>query len=346
MTGMPRPTIRDVARAAGVHPGTASRALDPARDGRVTPETARRVREAADRLGYVPDQFGRGLRTGRSQLIGVLVPDLGNPVFPPILRGIEETLRAAGYEAVIASTDDRVDRERDLLETLRLRGADGFIIASSRREDPAVAALVASTGAVVLVNRLVDPAVGTERGADSVASDDDAGVAAAVRHLVGLGHRTIAHVSGPEELSMTTVRRAAFERAVRDAGLDPRDCPVVEAGRYAAEEGERAAARLFDAHAPTAVIAGNDMIAVGCYAELRRRGLRCPDDVSVIGVNDMPLAGFLDPPLTTVAIPQYDIGAAAAELVLGRITHRDRAPVSRILPTRLVVRGSTAAPPR
>ena len=335
---MPKPTIQDVARAAGVHPGTVSRALNPELAGRITPETTRRVEEAAARLGYVPDQFGRNLRTRRSHTIGVLIPDLGNPVFPPIVRGIEDTLRAAGYEALIANTDDSAEREERLIGLLTARHCDGFIIASSRRDDPAVASLVGSATPVVLVNRLVDAA------AASVASDDAAGMRAAIAHLVELGHTAIAHVTGPAALSMTQVRRTAFEDAMRAAGLTVDPELVETAERYAVDEGNRAFARLLERRAPTAVIAGNDMIAIGCYAALRSRGARCPGDVSVIGFNDMLLSGFLDPPLTTVAIPQYDIGVCAAELIL-RLMADDGEPAHRLLPTELVVRGSTAPPP-
>jgi LacI family transcriptional regulator len=335
---VPKPTIQDVARAAGVHPGTVSRALNPELAGRITPATTRRIEEAAARLGYVPDQFGRNLRTRRSHTIGVLIPDLGNPVFPPIVRGIEDTLREAGYEALIANTDDSAEREEQLIGVLTARHCDGFIIASSRRDDPAVAGLLESKTAVVLVNRLMDAA------AASVASDDAAGMRAAVAHLVGLGHTAIAHVTGPAALSMTQVRRTAFEDAMRAAGFTVDPMLVETAERYAVDEGDRAFTRLLERRTPTAVIAGNDMIAIGCYAALRSRGARCPADVSVVGFNDMLLSSFLDPPLTTVAIPQYDIGVCAAELIL-RLMADDGEPAHRLLPTELVVRGSTAPPP-
>jgi LacI family transcriptional regulator len=333
---VPKPTIQDVARAAGVHPGTASRALNPELVGRTTPETTRRVQEAAARLGYVPDQFGRSLRTRRSNTIGVLIPDLGNPVFPPIVRGIEDGLRAAGYEALIANTDDSAEREEQLITVLAARRCDGYIIASSRREDPAVAALLTSKKPVVLVNRLMDTATA------SVASDDVAGLHAAVNHLVELGHTEIAHVSGPAALSMTRVRRAAFVEAMAAAGLADDPDLNETADRYAVDEGRRAFSRLLDRRSPTAVVAGNDMIAIGCYSALRSRGLRCPEDVSVVGFNDMPLSGFLDPALTTVSIPQYDIGVAAAESVLGLIA--DGPPERRLLPVALEVRDSTGPP--
>jgi LacI family transcriptional regulator len=333
-----KPTIQDVARAAGVHPGTVSRALNPQLAGRVTAETTRRIEEAAARLGYVPDQLGRNLRTRRSFTVGVLIPDLGNPVFPPIVRGVEDTLRRAGYEALIANTDDGPANEARLIEVLRARRCDGFVIASSRRDAPTIADLVAAGDPVVLVNRLV------ESGADSVASDDVAGMEAAVDHLVALGHTEIAYVSGPLDLSMTQVRRAAFADAVRSTGLADDGELVETADRYAVQEGERALGRLLERRRPTAVIAGNDLIAVGCYAALRKRGLNCPAEVSVVGFNDMPLAGFLDPPLTTVAIPQYEIGVTAAELVLARMNDGAAEPQARLLPTELVTRESTAPP--
>jgi LacI family transcriptional regulator len=309
--------------------------LNPTLAGRITAETTRRVKEAAMQLGYVPDQIGRSLRTNRSLTVGVLVPDLGNPVFPPIVRGIEDTLRSAGYEALIANTDDSPEREARLIGVLKSRSCDGFVIASSRYNAPAVTSL-AETAPVVVVNRLVDTTVA------SVASDDRKGMAQAVSHLVGLGHVEIAHVSGPENLSMTTLRRTAFEDAMRDAGLTIDPGLVTAAERYAADEGEIAFADMLSKRSPTAVIAGNDMIAIGCYAALRRHGLRCPTDVSVIGFNNMPLSGFFDPPLTTVAIPQYEIGAAAAEVVLHRIAADSSEPEHRLLPTELVLRGSTA----
>jgi LacI family transcriptional regulator len=330
---MPKPTIQDVARAAGVHPATVSRALNPALVGRVTPATTRRVEEAAARLGYVPDEFGRTLRTRRSRMIGVVVPDLGNPVFPPIVRGIEDTLRTAGYAALIANTDDSAEREEELLRTLTARRCDGFIIASSRRDDPAVIDLVNTKTPVVLVNRMMDTATA------AVASDDAAGMRAAVDHLVSLGHREIAHVGGPEALSMTGVRRAAFDSAMAAAGLEVSPELICAARRYTADEGQRAFEAVLARRVPTAVIAGNDMIAVGCYGALRSRGLRCPADVSVVGFNNMPLSDFLDPALTTVAIPQFDIGTQAAQLVLDLIA--DHPPAQRLVPVSLVVRGST-----
>lgn len=333
-----KPTIQDVARAAGVHPGTASRALNTQLAGRVTPETTRRVEEAAARLGYVPDQMARNLRTRRSYTVGVLIPDLGNPVFPPIVRGIEDTLRDAGYEALVANTDDSAERQRNVIGVLQARRCDGFVIGSARADDPDVVNLLRSDTPTVLVNRLVNGA------SLSISSDDDQGMQAAVDHLAALGHTRIAHVSGPANLSMSSVRLKAFESAMRSNGLDVDPNLVATAERYAADEGQRAFTALLELARPTAVIAGNDMIALGCYTALRARGLQCPTDMSVVGYNDMPLLDFFSPPLTSVSIPQYEIGTGAAELMLRRI-EGDRTSEHRTLATELVVRGSTGPPP-
>jgi LacI family transcriptional regulator len=338
MTAPGRLTIKDVARAAGVHPATASRALDPRLPGRISAATTERVVRAAAALGYVVDPVGRSLRTKRSATVGVLVPDLLNPFYPPLLRGIERALRASGFEALIASTDNDVQREGELLDVLKGRRCDGYLVASATRRDPAVHHLVRGGSPVVLVNRLTGVA------APSVTSDDALGIRAAVEHLRDLGHTTIAHVTGPPRISVTATREKAFRAAVRAARLSPG--PVVRAAEYTAAAGEKACGTLLDRSAVTAILAGNDMIAVGCYAAFDKRGIACPRDVSLVGINDMPLAEWLRPSLTTVAIPQEELGAAAARLIVTLIGDPATEVPDVSLPTTLVVRGSTAPAPR
>jgi LacI family transcriptional regulator len=312
-----RLTIKDVAKAAGVHPGTASRALNPRLAGRISAETTRRVVQAAAELGYVTDVVGRSLRTRRSATIGVLVPDLLNPFYPPLLRGVETGLRWEGFEALIASTDNEPDRESAIVAGFKARQCDGYIIASATHDDPTVNSIVADGLPVVLV------------------SDDARGISQAVRHLRELDHRRIAHITGPVQLSVTETRENAFRAAVPD-GI------VVRAESYTAAAGEQACATLLDSADVTAILAGNDMIAAGCYAAFDRRGLSCPADISLVGINNMPLAEWLRPGLTTVAIPQEDLGAQAARLIITLIDDPAADVGSVTLPTELVVRGSTA----
>jgi len=384
-----------VAERAGVHPGTASRALNPAHPGRIAEPTASRVRAAARDLGYTPDPTARSLRTRRSGIVGVVVPDLTNPVLPPIVRGIEETLWREGLACLVADTDNDVEREAvavsdatdhalrhrahprvsapaprptptaDAAVTptptptaaprpepapvlapgatgvavreLQARRCEGLVIASATRDSATVRALAGGDIPAVLVTRDVDGA-----GLAFVAGDDAAGVEAAARHLVDLGHERIAYLAGPRALSTTATRLAAVRRTLTGTAAPV----VVFCDAYAIAAGRRVARDLLAAHpGVTAILAGNDMVAIGVYEALAETGLRCPADVSVAGHNDMPLVDKLAPPLTTVAIPRAEIGVAAARRLLAGLRGEGEEPRRTLLATRLVVRGSTAPPP-
>jgi len=333
-----RPTLRDVASAAGVHPATASRALNDATRGLVRPETVERVRAVAGELGYQANPIARSLKTSRSETVGVLVPDLTNPLFPPIVRGIEDELAASGYTVLTANTDNDPQREATSVAAMQARQVDGLIVATALIEDPVLRETAARGVPMVLVNRT------TERlDVSAVAGDDATGIARTVDHLVGLGHADIAHIAGPLEVSTGAVRERAFRAAMRDHGLP--DSRVVVAEGYSEAAGRTALLELLGPDGPTAVIAGNDLLALGCYDALEESGLRCPDDVSVVGFNDMPLIARLRPPLTSVRVPQYELGVEAARLLLDRLSGRTLTSRVVLLPLSLVIRGSTAPPP-
>lgn len=320
-----------------MHPGTASRALDPARPGRVTAETTRKVERAAKELGYAPDPTARSLRTRRSGFVGVVVPDLTNPVIPPIVRGIEQVLWSAGLACLLADTDNNVEREAAVVTELRARRCEGLIVSTATRHSATVAALSGGHIPTVLVTRDIDAGK-----LPFVAADDAAGVTRAVDHLTELGHERIAHLTGPMDLSTTAVRAQAFRAAMgrRVAGVP---APVLHGEAFTIPAGRRVADALLGRRRDiTAIVAGNDMIALGCYAALTAAGLRCPEDVSIVGHNDMPLAGSLRPPLTTVAIPQYEIGREAARTLLDRLSGEGPNAPRVLLETRLIVRDSTA----
>jgi len=331
-----RPTLRDVARRAGVNPATASRALNPALPGRISAPTERKVREAAQELGYRPDPVARSLRTRRSGFVGVVVPDLTNPVLPPIVRAIEGELWTAGIACLLADTDNDVEREAALVEELLARRCEGLIIASATRGSAAVGALAGGEVPTVLVTRDIDA-----HSLPLVAGDDAAGVEEAIAHLAGLGHRAVAHVTGPRDLSTTTTRLRAFRAACKERGLDPNG-RVVHGDAFTTAAGAAAAELLLARdHEFTAIVAGNDLIALGCLQALGRTGLACPADVSVIGHNDTPMVDGLQPPLTTVAIPRAEIGVEAARILLRRLEGEEVATEPVLLPTELIVRGST-----
>src|SRR3954462_584219 len=225
MMRMSTPTLRDVAHLAGVHPATASRALNPQTRPLVNADTARKVLRAAESLGYQPNPIARSLKTARTTTVGLVIPDLTNPLFPPIVRGIADVLTPAGYSAWIVNTDNDPAREETQVESLRSRQVEGLIIATARREHPLLVRLHQMGVRMVLVNRRVD---GLEL--PSVTADDDAGIEMAVTHLAALGHRRIAHLAGPQHTSTGVVRARAFRHAVRDLGLADDPELIVEWG--------------------------------------------------------------------------------------------------------------------
>lgn len=331
-----RVTIDDVARLAEVHKATVSRALNAQTRNQVNAETLKRVKRAARQLGYVPNAMARGLRTSRSMTIGVIIPDLMNPIFPPIIRGIEHVLQAQGYTVLIANTDSHDDVEISAFESLLQRRVDGFVLATGRLDDqPVVDEATAADVPVVLVNRgsgLSDYPL--------VTGDNARGIELAVAHLVELGHRHIVHAAGPPNFSTTRSRAETFEAAATKAGVEHGTiyaaALTIEAGYQVADELVTRAGDL-----PTALVAGNDLVALGLIRRLRAEGLHCPADVSVVGFNDMPFAEDFWPPLTTVHMPLREIGAEAARLLLRGIEVGEQEAVKLTLPVSLVVRGST-----
>ena len=331
-------TLRDVARVAGVHPATVSRALNEETRTLVNDETAKRVLKAAEELGYQPNPIARGLKTNRSYTIGVLIPDLTNPLFPPILRGIEDHLETGGYTPLTANTDN--DPERELLDsqTMRARQVDGIIAATARRDHRLHDALLEAGIELVLVNRRQP-----DMPVSSATADDRLGMRLSVEHLVALGHTRIAHLAGPLDYSTGLDRHVSFHETMRAAGLEPDPELVLVSEAFTESEGARLCAQLIDAGRRfTAIAAANDLLALGCYDIFAERGVRCPEDISVIGFNDMPFAARFQPPLTTIRIPHYEIGKAAAQLMLERLQDGGSPSREIMLQPSLVVRGSTA----
>jgi len=338
-SGKPAITVRDVARKAGVHPGTVSRVLNPDRRHLISEETALRVERVAQDLGYGVNHIARGLRTRRSSTVGVLIPDLTNPLFPPMVRGIEDYLHPAGYTALLTNTDSDPEREIRGLEALMARQVDGFIIAPTVSNVARVKEMIDEGRPVVLVNRTV-PRV----NAFAVTPDDRRGAAAAVEHLVGLGHRRIAHLGGPQDVSPGHDRYRGFLEAMREHHLGGEAEGLAGfAETFAGGAGVEPMRELLARDAFTAIFAANDLLALDALDALRAAGLRCPRDVSLVGFNDMPFADRFDPPLTTVRFSHYEMGRRAAELLLGQVGGDTSQPTTVVLSTELVERSSTSA---
>lgn len=333
--------LSDVAARAGVHPATVSRALSERTRHMVNAATAERVLNAARELGYTPNPIARSLKTNRSFTVAVLLPDLTNPLFPPMVRGIEDALGEAGFTALIANTDNHPDRALAALETMRVRQADGCIAATATRDDELLVEASAETPTVLINRRMRGHAI------PAVVADDRSGVRQAVEHLAALGHERIAHVAGPQWLSTGADRHEAFVQALRGVGLDPDPSLICFGEGFTEEQGALALTSLLDADAQfTALMAGNDLMALGCYDALAERGMSCPADVSIVGFNDMPFADKFNPPLSTVRIPHYEMGRRAAELLLERLAGDGRAHGDDVvLPVEFVLRASTAPAP-
>ena len=334
-----RVTLTDVARAVGVNPSTVSRALNEETVNQVSQSTVRRVRKVAKGLGYTPNTVARGLRTSRSMTIGVIVPDLTNPIFPPMVRGVDSYLAPRGYSALVVNTDGSDVTERTLFESLMERQVDGFIVATGHIKHQLMMEAHARGVNAVMVNR---DANGVPYPA--VTGDDAQGIFAAVTHLIELGHKRLMHLAGPVGFSTSRIRAEAFESACRSFQIQGR---VVKTDAYSVDAGQKSMDGVLeeDSKRVTAVVAGNDLLALGVYHSLRTHGLRCPEDVSVVGFNDMLFANDFQPPLTTVRSPHFEMGVEAARLLLNEIAGTLPSGARVTLPVDLIVRGSSGPAP-
>ena len=337
---MAHPSVRDVAERAGVSVGTVSHALN--HPERVADSTLERVRAAIDELGFVRSETARRLRHGGSSLVGVLVHDISNPFFTEAARGIEDRLREDNRVPMLGSTDSDPDRERELMSLLAGLDVRGVIVTPSTSTLDNLAVLAGRGIRIVLMDH---PPISEEL--PTVSGDDVAGARAAVAHLVEFGHRRIGFVNGPLSVRQSIDRRDGVLAALSEAGLDPaevlREVEAASGGQgYTADAGAVGAAELLRADPPpSALFCANDQLAIGAMREIRRRGLTIPDDVAIVGYDDVDIASELITPLTSVHVPMRDIGRAAADLLLAdgsQVRHVSFAP-------ELVVRASTAGAP-
>lgn len=329
-------TIRDIANIVGVHHSTVSRALSDSRRDQISPTVVKKVEKAAKKLGYYPNLAASSLKDNRSFTFGVLIPDLLNPVFPPIIRGIQDTAEAAGYTIITANTDDEQEKEWDALRMMMGRSIEGVIIATARRDDPIVDECRQNGIPFVLVNRTVD-----REGVNAVIVDEDFGIRAVIDHLVDLGHKGIAHVAGPPQTSTGHRRAKVFADYLHILNLPAN--MVESTAKFTIDEGKLATQRLLDrTDSFTAIIAGNDLLALGSMDALREANIGVPGNVSVVGYDDMPFLERMDPALTTVYVPKYEMGSQATKALLEMVGGEDRNPVVLKMQPSLVVRNSTA----
>ncbi|MET0837962.1 MAG: LacI family DNA-binding transcriptional regulator [Marmoricola sp.] len=321
-----RPTLADVAEAAGVAMSTVSRAFT--RPQRVNHRTREHVLEVAEELGYVPNPTAQALGTGRTKTIALLVPDITNPYFSGVIKGAERGAAAAGLTLVLGDTAENPTAEAELVRRLE-RAVDGFVISASRLTDEELRG-AAERSPIALVNRAT-------AGLGCVVADFDSGTRQIVDHLASYGHRSFVFAGGPAESWSGARRWQGLQAAAAERGLQTRRygpyMPTLGGGPAAADAAMTSGA--------TAIVCHNDMLAIGVMRRLGERGLLVPDDVSVVGFDDMFGSEFCHPTLTTLAERTEDAGSRAVELLVQQIPQRPTAAPTRVLPTHLVVRAST-----
>ncbi|MFC4782872.1 LacI family DNA-binding transcriptional regulator [Nocardioides sp. MAHUQ-72] len=300
-----------MAELAGVSVASVSRVLN----GLPASEAVReRVNQAVAEVGYRPNAFARSLKVRRSQQLALAVADVGNPVYVEMMRAIEDETRARGYRLLVSSTGGRTDDTLALLESLDGGYADGLVLSPVRVDAQLVEALRKVTCPTVVIGT-----VPTDLAIDNVRANSAGGVRMALEHLHDQGCRRIAFVNGPRDTVPGAARRKAFERTAKTLGLDPSEELRVEAGDFTLAEGRKAAETLLDRTTPDAVLGGNDLLAIATMQVLAERGLRIPEDVAVVGMDDTELAGVTTPSLSSVGLGALERGRVAAQLLLDRI---------------------------
>ncbi len=331
-------TIQDVARTAGVSTATVSRVLSA--PDRVSATTRGRVEAAVASLGYTPNLAAKTLRTLRTHKILVTVPDISNPFFSQVIRGVEEAASGAGYAVLLGDTRHEAAREAQYAAMLQRREADGLIFLGHRLPEP-LAPMVAEMGARAPIVNGCEYSPGL--GVSSAHIDNAAAAIAAMEHLYGLGHSRIGVITGPLASPISRDRLNGVELAATRRDI-VRDLAIVT-GDFSIETGARKAGELLDRpDRPTALFCFSDETAMGALDAIRRRGLSCPEDVSVVGFDDIRFAGYLDPPLTTIRQPTAQIGHEVVRLLLEVLSGGSALTRHVTLPHSLVVRASTASP--
>ncbi|MEV3859393.1 LacI family DNA-binding transcriptional regulator [Streptomyces sp. NPDC050095] len=335
--------IKDVARVAGVSVGTVSNVIN--RPETVADETRARVLAAIDRLGYVRSESARQLRAGRSRIMGLLVLDMGNPFFVDVARGAERAARAAGLGVMVCNSAQSTSEEAEYLSLFAEQRVRGVLLTPAEATGRTVEGFRRHDIPFVLVDRVAEGA-----SECSVSVDDVNGGELAVRHLVDAGHRRIAYVSGPPALNQVKDRRQGALRALKEAGLPASALRELPTERLDVAAGRDAGARLLGlADRPTAVFCANDLLALGVLQSMYAAGVRVPEDVAIVGYDDIEFAAAAAVPLTSVRQPAVTMGALAAELLLEEIEAADRPDTAHehrrvVLQPELVVRGSSLGP--
>jgi len=330
-----RTTIHDVARKANVSVATVSRVLNS--PSVVRDITRNRVLKAMKDTHYVYNALAGGLSARKTTILGVIIPTITNPVFATVTRGIQDYARQRGYSIILGNTDYSEENERDLIHLLQEKRADGVILNGPWRDTPLVSLMKKTRLPFVITWQTLQ-----DKDVNFVAFDNLKSAYRIVEHLIGLGHRRIGMIAGKFSVSeRARMRWEGYRNCLADhhIAFDPQ--LVLEKG-YTFADGKEAMARVLQLPSPpTAVFCGNDILAIGAIVCAREKGMRVPRDLSVVGFDDVEISAYYDPPLTTMAVPAYEMGQLAAKILIENIRGESKPPQQYILETKLVIRGST-----
>jgi LacI family transcriptional regulator len=335
-------TLEDVARAAGVHYSTVSRALDPATVRRVSVDTRKHVQAVAKRMGYQPDMVASGLKRGRTQTVAVIAGDLGNPNIAPVLRGIANGLEQAGLMSLISETQDDSARLQRILDHILSRRVDAIIMTAARLRDAPTLRRLRRQGIPLVLAVQNVPGIRLP----ACTNDDHLGGVLAAQHLLALGHRRLAQLRGPMDINSCFLRAQGFSKAIAAAGA----VEVVvrsTAPTGSPEDGGLLMRELLDTKGAraTGIFAHHDLMAFGALTAAEDRGLTCPKDLSMIGYHNLPHDDRIVPPLTSIHQPREELGRIAAQILVAMLTSPGRPPAPRRIAPALVVRQSTGPAP-
>lgn len=330
-------TIKDIAREVGVSPSTVSRALSDS--PLISEKTKQNVKEVAQRLGYERNELARGLVKGSSGAVGLVVADITNPFFSDIAQGVGEVAHRFGYGVMLCDTAGKANRESDYIRLLRRKRVDGLILTSATMDDPYLKDLAKTRTPFILVSRLC-------RSVDApyVVVDDRVGARLAVEHLINLGHQYIGFIGGPADVQSSRDRMATYREVLQEHGLAEKE-EWMGFSDFTQAAGRKAGRQMLSLpERPSAIFAANDMIALGVLEVAEEMGVLIPDDLSLVGYNDISYASLPRVQLTTVAQPTQEMGQIASEWLLSTIEEHKRHPLHCVLNPHLVVRRSTAPP--
>lgn len=337
---MPQIKIGDVARAAGVSNSTVSRVLKGQKE-HMRPETRNRVLRAIEELGFRPNQLARGLVTGKTNTIGVIIPDVSNPFFGTAIKSCEDVLFDNGYNIILCNTNENVDREKQYLDLLISRSVDALAIWGSRIPGDELTALVGDSIPLLTVEFSDEPSAPNHI---CINIDNEDGAKAATQHLIEQGRRRIAHLSGPVGRITGQRRFSGYQKALEENGLEY-DPLLVLKGKPSIRGGYQAVLDILKNQSPDAVFCYNDLMAVGAIIAAQQNNLQVPNDLAIVGFDDITLASLVTPPLTTIQIPQRELGSLTGKLLLQSLQDGELLERSILLPVKLQVRASSVTQP-